>query len=317
MECYLPAFMNSSPLRKLVLRLSVLSLCLFSAPLPAAAPVAIDPQANGRDYVLWYRNYDSPAIRALVELALKKTPEYGDFRVIRSEELSQGRALRELTDGQSRLVDIANVATSAEREEFLTAIPFPVDGGLLGFRVCVVLPESLPKFAGIKNLDDLRASQIWIGQGSHWPDTPVLEANGIPVVTHSRYEILFGMLRNKRFDCFARGVSEVLYDLEMEQDPNLVIEPNLLIAYPMPSYLFVGPHDQETAHRLQLGIERAIYDGSFSDFLRAYYARAVRDLNLDTRTVIALENPFLSEESRYVGRSTLENLRRRLDLLSR
>jgi len=317
LECYLPAFMNSSPLRKLVLRLSVLSLCLFSAPLPAAAPVAIDPQANGRDYVLWYRNYDSPAIRALVELALKKTPEYGDFRVIRSEELSQGRALRELTDGQSRLVDIANVATSAEREEFLTAIPFPVDGGLLGFRVCVVLPESLPKFAGIKNLDDLRASQIWIGQGSHWPDTPVLEANGIPVVTHSRYEILFGMLRNKRFDCFARGVSEVLYDLEMEQDPNLVIEPNLLIAYPMPSYLFVGPHDQETAHRLQLGIERAIYDGSFSDFLRAYYARAVRDLNLDTRTVIALENPFLSEESRYVGRSTLENLRRRLDLLSR
>lgn len=317
MECYLPAFMNSPPLRKLVLRLSVLSLCLFSAPLPAAAPVAIDPQANGRDYVLWYRNYDSPAIRALVELALKKTPEYGDSRVIRSEELSQGRALRELTDGQSRLVDIANVATSAEREEFLTAIPFPVDGGLLGFRVCVVLPESLPKFAGIKNLDDLRASQIWIGQGSHWPDTPVLEANGIPVVTHSRYEILFGMLRNKRFDCFARGVSEVLYDLEMEQDPNLVIEPNLLIAYPMPSYLFVGPHDQETAHRLQLGIERAIYDGSFSDFLRAYYARAVRDLNLDTRTVIALENPFLSEESRYVGRSTLENLRRRLDLLSR
>jgi len=252
-----------------------------------------------------------------VDLALRKTPEYGNFRIIRSEELSQGRALRELADGQSRLVDIANVATSVEREEFLTAIPFPVDGGLLGFRVCVVLPESLPKFADIKNLDDLRASGIWIGQGSHWPDTPVLEANGIPVVTHSRYEILFGMLRNERFECFARGVSEVLYDLEMEQDPNLVIEPNLLIAYPMPSYLFVGPNDQETAHRLQLGIERAINDGSFSQYLRNYYARAVRELNLDRRQVIALENPFLSEESSYVGRSTLENLRRRLEILSR
>lgn len=225
--------------------------------------------------------------------------------------------LRELADGQSRLVDIANVATSAEREEFLTAIPFPVDGGLLGFRVCVVLPQSLPKFADIKSLDDFRASQIWIGQGSHWPDTPVLEANGIPVVTHSRYEILFGMLRNERFDCFARGVSEVLYDLEMEQDPNLVIEPNLLIAYPMPSYLFVGPDDQETAHRLQLGIERAIHDGSFSEFLKRYYSRAVKELNLSQRRVIALDNPFLSEESRYIGRSTLENLRRRLEVLSR
>jgi hypothetical protein len=313
LEYYLSAFMGCFHLRKLAFHLAVLGLCLFTVP----QSVADRPQIASRDYLLWYRNYDSPAIRALVELALKKTPEYGDFRIIRSEELSQGRVLRELKDGRSRLVDIANVATSAERESFLTAIPFPVDGGLLGFRVCVVLPESLPKFAGIENLDDLRASQIRIGQGSHWPDTPVLKASGVPVVTHARYEILFGMLRNGRFDCFARGVSEVLYDLEMEQDPNLVIEPNLLIAYPMPSYLFVGPDDQETAHRLQLGIERAIHDGSFSEFLRRYYARAVKDLNLDKRRVITLENPFLSEESRYVGRSTLENLRRRLDLLSR
>lgn len=317
MECSLPAFRALLRLPKLAIFLALLGLCLEATPIAASTSASSVTEAASRDYVLWYRNYDSPAIRALVELALKKTPEYGDSRVIRSEELSQGRVLRELADGQSRLVDIANVATSIEREEFLTAIPFPVDGGLLGFRVCVVLPESLPKFAGIKNLEDLRARQIWIGQGSHWPDTPVLEANGIPVVTHSRYEILFGMLRNERFDCFARGVSEVLYDLEMEQDPNLVIEPNLLIAYPMPSYLFVGPNDQETAHRLQLGIERAIHDGSFSEFLRRYYSRAVKELNLSQRRVIALENPFLSEESRYIGRSTLENLRRRLEVLSR
>jgi len=316
LECHLPAFKACARFQGLLLWAPVL-LCLAAAPLPAATSTADSEETGSREYVLWYRNYDSPAIRALVELALEKTPEYGGFRIIRSEELSQGRALRELADGQSRLVDIANVATSLEREEFLTATPFPVDGGLLGFRVCVVLPKSLPRFADIQNLDDLRASQIWIGQGSHWPDTPVLEANGIPVVTHSRYEILFGMLRNERFECFARGVSEVLYDLEMEQDPNLVIEPNLLLAYPMPSYLFVGPNDQETAHRLQLGIERAIHDGSFSTFLKTYYASAVKALHLDKRRVIALENPFLSDESRYVGRSTLENLRRRLEVLSR
>ncbi|MBC7182250.1 MAG: hypothetical protein H5U30_01595, partial [Marinobacter sp.] len=131
------------------------------------------------------------------------------------------------------------------------------------------------------------------------------------------YEILFGMLRNGRFECFARGVSEVFYDLEVAQDPNLVIEPNLLIAYPMPSYLFVAPDDQQTAHRLQLGLERAIRDGSFGQFLRTFYGRAVEALDLDKRHVIALENPFLSEESRFVGRRTLENLRRRLDILNR
>jgi hypothetical protein len=289
-----------------------LLLCLVAM----AAPDAMATN-DTREYILWYRNYDSPAIHALVELALEKTPEYGEFRLVRSEELSQGRVLRELAEDQSRLVDIANVATSAEREIFLTAVPIPVDGGLLGLRVCVVLRESLPLFEGIRNLEDLRQSDIRIGQGAHWPDTPVLESNGIPVVTHARYEILFGMLRNERFECFARGVSEVLYDLEIAQNPNLVVEPNLLIAYPMPSYLFVAPEDQQTAHRLQLGLERAIHDGSFGRFLKNYYGRAVEMLDLDERHVIALENPFLSDESRFVGRRTLENLRRRLDILSR
>lgn len=269
------------------------------------------------DYVLWYRNYDSPAIYALVKLALEKTPEYGDFRIIRSRELSQGRALLELERGHHRLVDIANVATTAEREHVLTPVPVPVDGGLLGFRVCVVMPERLPLFQGIHSLADLRERGVRIGQGDHWPDTSILKENDIPVITHARYEILFGMLRNQRFDCFARGVSEVANDLKLENDSELSIEPNLVLAYPMPSYLFVGPNDQVTAHRLQLGMERAILDGSFGVYLEQHYGAAVANLNLDRRTIIVLDNPFLSEESNTIGRQTLNNLRWRIQLLSR
>ncbi len=270
-----------------------------------------------RDYTLWYRNYDSPAIRALVDLALQETPEYGTYRLVRSEELSQGRVLRELSRGKSGLVDIANVATSPDREERLTAIPIPVDGGLLGFRVCVTPKSSLPLFEGIHTLNDLKNSGIRIGQGTHWPDTSILEANGIHVITHPRFEILFAMLRNDRFECFARGVSEVLYDLEIESDPSLVIEPHLLLAYPMPSFIFVGAENTELAQRLQLGMERAIYDGKFAAFLRAYYERPVESLHLGSRDVIVLKNPHLSEESRSVGRRTLENLRRRLETLTK
>lgn len=292
-----------------------LSLALFCALLSSSFAQADPVTPDVQDYVLWYRNYDSPAIYALVTLALEKTPEYGEFRVIRSQELSQGRALRELGRGQSRMVDIANVATSAEREQFLTPVPVPVDGGLLGFRVCVVMPESLSLFEDIRSLDDLRKKGVRIGQGDHWPDTPILRNNEIPVITHSRYEILFGMLRKHRFDCFARGVSEVNNDLHIENDPELTIEPNLVLAYPMPSYLFVGPDDQVTAHRLQLGMERAIRDGSFGVFLEQYYGDAVVNLNLDKRTIIVLDNPFLSEESGNIGRDTLNNLRWRIELL--
>lgn len=292
----------------------------LTALLFAVALVCPSLKANvvsSKDYILWYRNYDSPAIRALVELSLRKTPEYGDFRVLRSEELSQGRVLRELSSNRSGLVDIANVATSAQREEFLTPIPIPIDGGLLGFRVCLVMPDKLDMFKGIHNLQDLVNSDIRIGQGSHWPDTSVLQANGIKVITHTRFEILFGMLKKNRFECFARGVSEVLYDMENQHDADLVIEPNLLLAYPMPSYLFVAPGDHETAHRLQLGMERAISDGSFAVFLKKYYGRAVEMLNLHRRSVVVLDNPYLTEESWHVGRRTLENLQRRLDILTR
>ncbi len=282
-----------------------------------ATGAGIETDTQTREYTLWYRNYDNPATQALVALALNRTPEYGDVSIRRSEEITQGRALRELADtNSSTQLDIANVATTAEREANLNEIPVPVDGGLLGFRVCLTLPENLEQFENINNLQDLRESGISIGQGAHWPDTSILEANGISVITHTRYEILFGMLRNKRFDCFARGISEVLYDQEAHSDNEaLVIEPHLLLAYPMPSYLFTAPDDQETAERLRLGLKRAIQDGSFGDYLKTWYGRPVAELGLDKRTVITLENPFLSEASRSVGRRALENLDQRIELL--
>jgi len=273
-------------------------------------------ETQAREYRLWYRNYDSPPIRALVALALDKTPEYGSYRIIRTPEMAQGRVIRELERQQSGLVDLANVATSSQREENLQAIPIPIDGGLLGLRVCVVLKESLPRFKGIRSLGNLQEAGIRIGQGAHWPDSAILQVNGVNVVTHSRYEILFRMLENHRFDCFARGVSEVMFDLKLENNQGFVIEPDLLLAYPMPSYFFVNRHDHETAHRLQLGMERAIFDGSFGAYLDQYYGQTINELNLHSRNVLVLENPYLTEESQAIGSRTLLELRRRIRNLS-
>src|SRR5690606_14087036 len=126
---------------------------------------------------------------------LEKTPEYGGFRVLRSAVMVQERALRELTLANSTAIDSANVATNSERERKLVAIPIPIDGGLLGLRVCVTLQDNLPLFEGIRTINDLRSRGLSTGQGLHWPDTPVLSASGIRVVTHARFETLFRMLR--------------------------------------------------------------------------------------------------------------------------
>lgn len=303
----------------LLARPALASTCLILTWLaisPGAAasgtePAVYRPPAE-TTYTLWYRNYDSPAIHALVRLAMGKTPEYGPFRIERSAEMVQGRALRELTREGTSVVDIATVATSVEREKELLAVPIPIDGGLLGFRVCVVMKDQVHRFEGVESIADLRDRGIRIGQGLHWPDTTVLQVNGIDVVTHSRYETLFLMLKNRRFDCFARGVSEVMFDLELEDDPQLVVEPSLLITYPMLSYFFVGPDDQATAHRLQLGMERAIQDGSFARFLDTYFGNALEQLKLSERKILVLDNPYLTGESMSVGRKALETLRTRI-----
>ena len=273
-------------------------------------PQAGDTQAN--IYRLWYRNYDSPAVLAALRLAFDKTPEYGPYVIRRSPEMVQGRALLELQEPDHRVVTIVNVATSPQREESLNAIPLPIDGGLLGLRVCVIKAGHQARFDGITSLQDFVDRGLSIGQGTHWPDRDVLAANGIPVVTHTRFETLFVMLRRERFDCFARGVSEVFFDLQRVEDQGLVIEDHLMLAYPMPSYFFVGPDDHDTAQRIQLGLERAIADGSFALHLATYYGRAMEALKLRRRQLLILDNPDLSADSIPVGRQALETLERRI-----
>ncbi|MEX1228376.1 MAG: hypothetical protein WD623_02355 [Marinobacter sp.] len=276
--------------------------------LPLAAN-ASEPQ----QFLLWHRNFDSPAVKALVELALEKTPEYGPYTILRSPEMGQGRAVKELANNNQRVISLANVASSVDREEQLLAIPIPIDGGLLGFRVCVVRAEDKELFSDVRRVADLSDQNLRIGQGTHWPDTGILRASGIEVVDHPRFDVLFAMLKRQRFDCFARGINEVLHDLDTLQDAGMVVEPYLLLGYPMPSYFFAGPDDHETAQRIQLGMERAIRDGSFSDYLETYYVVAMEHLRLNERTVLMLDNPYLSEDSSPIARRALESLRQRIE----
>lgn len=292
-------------------------MVLAGATVYAAVPTDSNEPAGAeppRKVILWYRNYDSPAIHALLDLALRKTPEYGPYVIVRSEEMNQGRALRELGSDNARAVHVANVATSPEREDNLLAVTIPIDGGLLGYRVCVTTRDMLAKFQDITRLADVREKNIRFGQGRHWPDTRILEANGLSVVTHTQYENLFPMLKGGRFECFARGVSEVVYDLDLEQDDDLVIEPNLLFTYTMPSYFFVGRSDMALAMRIQLGLERSIFDGSFLTFLGRYFAQPLEQLNLSHRRVFHLGNPWLPGAEKGISEDVLHHMKVRIQL---
>lgn len=81
-------------------------------------PAADTPRPT--THFLWYRNYDNPAVLAALSLAFDKTPEYGPYKIERSPEMVQGRAMLELEKEGNQLVTIANVATSPERRTIST-----------------------------------------------------------------------------------------------------------------------------------------------------------------------------------------------------
>lgn len=249
---------------------------------------------------LWHRNYESPSVRAIVQLALDKTPEYGEVTLKPSPPMPQGRALRQLTAGQHHTITIANVATSTQREEQLLPIAIPFDRGLLGFRVCLIRKSEQERFSDIRSAQDFRARGLLIGQGSHWPDRFVLQANGFDVVNTPQFNNLFPMLERGRFDCFMRGAGEVLIDLEQYGSEAIKVEEELLFVYEMPSYLFVAPNNNALAQRLELGLRRAVEDSSFDAYFDQYFQTAIDTLNLNERRVIQLDNPFLDYERDHI-----------------
>jgi hypothetical protein len=98
--------------------------------------------------------------------------------------------------------------------------------------VFLVRKESLPRFANVRSLDDLRVFSFGLGLG--WIDVGILRNNGLRVVTGSSYDGLFDMLDNGRFDIFLRAAAEVLgeYEDRKQRMPDLAIEPGIVLYYP-------------------------------------------------------------------------------------
>ncbi len=276
-----------------------LLLCLL-LPLTAAAqnPAEQPAQAAVEEIRYWYRNFDNNASFGLLQLALRETEEdFGPYRIIRSEYLTQGRAQAELEKGHSDLIRVMDVVADDARVQTLLPVNVATDGGLVGMRVCIIRKTDQPRFNALHSKADVVAQRITFGQGAHWPDTRILAANGLDVMSSARFETLYRMLSEERFDCFLRGANEVQEDLQRYSRDDLAIENNLLFSYPSSSFFFVSRQDSSLARRLQSGLQRAIRNGHFDEYFSRHFGSAVRNLNLMQRRVIHLDNPLLSDKN--------------------
>lgn len=258
----------------------------------AACLLALAPVSEAHEIVVNFPRPESgPDERSLYPIgllreALKRSGK--PYRVqLYPVRMQQGRALLRLRGNEG--IDVVSTMTSIERERDLQPIRIPIDKGLIGWRLLLIQKSQQQRLSGITSLDELRRFKA--GQGTDWPDTPILRANGLPVYGTTNYEALFRMLENERIDYFPRAVGEIW--AEVDARPALMVEPSLVLHYPTSLYFFVRKGDTALGADLTAGLEKMIADGSFERRFQQYFGPLIKRAGLKGRRVLTLRNPLM------------------------
>lgn len=229
---------------------------------------------------------------ALLRLALAESDK--DYQLISTESaMSKSRALSFLKESQ--VVDVVWTMTSIEREQDYLPIRIPIFKGLSGYRLLLIRKAAQHKFHRELSLPQLK--RLLYAQGHDWVDTSIMRRNGFAVLGASNYEALFSMLEKGRVDAVPRNAAEVIPESLLFAEKDIVVEENWVFYYPTASYFFVDKSNVELASDLKKGLQQLIDDGRFDTLFQTTFGAQLKQLELDKRKLIMLENPFLPPET--------------------
>ncbi len=235
-------------------------------------------------------NYDTAVLR----LALEKTsPKYGPFTLVPSPKMTFERAFVSLRDHAFPNFFVKQSYEERYVSEMkLAFVKFPVDRGIVGYRVCFTDPETKQRLQSVKTAQDLL--QFRMGQGMGWSDVAILRHHHFTVQEVVSYEALFKMVAHNRFDLFCRGTNELLDEWEAHKNiPNLVYDEAISIAYPLPRFFFTHAANQAAALRVEEGLLMAYKDGSLQKLWHANYKKSIEFVKLEKRKIFWFDNPNL------------------------
>jgi len=234
------------------------------------------------------RNYN----KELLQLALEKTVvTYGPYKLVPSPMMNAARSEIVAKNGTLENFFI-KLSVSKKRMRDMTFINFPVDRGIVGYRVFWVSPRVRDSLKSVETFEQL--SQFSIGQGIGWLDAKILKYNGFNVITGSTYEGLFKMVAKGRFDLFPRGANEIYGEIKSHPNiKNLVLDDSISLYYPLPRFFFTAKKNIEATSRIAEGLKIAYNDGSFLKLWEKHYRQSVEFVNLKFRKIFKIDNPFL------------------------
>lgn len=264
----------------------------------ASAAAAVPARSQESDRVAYPRHLPQQEgqVSYFVELMRQALARAGASYRLEATSLSmvQSRALIELAKPESS-IDVFWTMSHPEREQHLLPVRIPLERGLIGWRLALVRRTERERLAGVRDLAGLARFQA--GQMPDWPDTEILRANGLQVLTSTHYEGLFQMLAAGRFDYFPRSIMEIDAELAAYPHLDLVIEPRLLLHYPAALYLYVNPWRPRLAEELRRGMELLVRDGSFERLSQQQFGGLIARHQVAARQVLRLRNPILAPET--------------------
>lgn len=224
--------------------------------------------------------------------------KYGPYKIImQGPATTNSRAVLEVKSGET--INTFLAITTEQWEKNTIAIRIPVRRGILSYRLLATTQKKLHLFKDIKSVEDLKKLRVGIRTG--WVTTDILKNAGFNVFEANSYEGLFYMLSSGRIDYFPRGANEIYPELNLRKDklPNLRVEPDLALYIPAPYYFFVSPHNKKLAQRITEGLEVIIENNILNDVFEQYYGDSINKSELNSRHLLAVGNPTLSEKTPF------------------
>jgi len=246
----------------------------------------------------------------LLELALQSTKiTDGDYRLEASSSMTFARARAVLNvDGIKNF--IVKLSYEPVYKKNLTYASFPVDLGIVGYRVCFTSRERLKELKKVLTMDTLLKYSHGVGLG--WADEKILRDNGFKVISSPRYDSLFRMVAANRFDLFCRGVNEVLEEFKSHQDlENFALEQSFVIYYPLPRFYYGHANSSALLKRIERGLKIAYENGTLQELWEKYYRPSIEFAKLEQRYLFQLENSLVTDldpsYQKYIYRILLED----------
>lgn len=235
----------------------------------------------------------------LLELALEKTASsYPPYSISENnDDLASSRARREVEKGRIINVYTAPIILNQEiNKNQLISINIPILKGMLGYRRIIIREEDEQKFTAIRSEQELKTLRV--GQGRDWQDNVIYQANAFNLIDNGEFEQLAPMLSQYRFDYIPLGIAEVedFYAAVDGPDNNMIIDPSLLIYYPLPVFFYVSGRYPEHARRLEEGLAIATADGSLDALFQQRFATFIDQLDSKNFRVFVLKNPYVPKK---------------------